>query len=121
MEISESTQFQVAQMEAILGPESEPFENFISHHMESSDEDNSMFNLMKNKDLDSLALKLSDFLGSSQNAEFPFSESLFETFVPDIMISFPVFLNTLNDDTLDPQVRVAVLTTAVSFILYLPS
>ncbi|KAH0784053.1 hypothetical protein KY290_003651 [Solanum tuberosum] len=37
------------------------------------------------------------------------------------MISFPVFLNTLNDDTLDPQVRVGVLTTAVRFILYLPS
>lgn len=38
--------------------------------MESSDEDDSMFNLMKNEDPDSLALKLSDFLGSSQNSEF---------------------------------------------------
>ncbi|KAG5628442.1 hypothetical protein H5410_000159 [Solanum commersonii] len=209
MDISESTQ-----MKAILGPESEPFETFISDHMERLGENDSILNMMKLKDPDSLALKLSDFLSSSQNSDFRekyakilyellvgdgegciwnnlssstqstikcilivrirleesesiikqlcysfsnlflpsdswpellpflqecvnsnsnklrdsfflifsgFSEGLCETLVPDIMISFPVYLNTLNDDTLDPQVRVAVLTTEVRFILYLPS
>ncbi|KAH0727959.1 hypothetical protein KY285_003650 [Solanum tuberosum] len=209
MDTSESTQ-----MKAILGPESEPFETFISDHMERSGENDSILNMMKLKDPDSLALKLSDFLSSSQNSDFRekcakilyellvgdgegciwnnlssstqstikcilvvrirleesesiikhlcysfsnlflpsdswpellpflhecvnsnsnklrdsfflifsgFSEGVGQTLVPDIMISFPVFLNTLNDDTLDPQVRVGVLTTAVRFILYLPS
>ncbi|KAH0733679.1 hypothetical protein KY289_004867 [Solanum tuberosum] len=209
MDISESTQ-----MKAILGPESEPFETFIYDHMERSGENDSVLNMMKLKDPDSLALKLSDFLSSSQNSDFRekcakilyellvgdgegciwnnlssstqstikcilvvrirleesesiikhlsysfsnlflpsdswpellpflhecvnsnsnklrdsfflifsgFSEGVCQTLVPDIMISFPVFLNTLNDDTLDPQVRVGVLTTAVRFILYLPS
>ncbi|XP_016495357.1 uncharacterized protein LOC107814458 [Nicotiana tabacum] len=61
------TQFHKVQMEAILGPESEPFETFISNHMESSEETvseaKSMFNMLKHKDPNSLALKLA--LGSS--------------------------------------------------------
>ncbi|KAK6802339.1 hypothetical protein RDI58_000119 [Solanum bulbocastanum] len=176
MDISESTQ-----MKAILGPESEPFETFISDHMERSGENDSILNMMKLKDPDSLALNsfllktlisvknvLNSFMNclleesesiikhlcySFLNLFLPsdcwpellpflqecvnsnsnklrdsfflifsgFSEGLCKTLVPDIMISFPVFLNILNDDTLDPQVRVAVLTAAVRFILYLPS
>ncbi|XP_019267737.1 PREDICTED: importin-5-like isoform X2 [Nicotiana attenuata] len=61
------TQFHKVQMEAILGPELEPFETFISNHMESSEETvseaKSMFNMMKHKDPNSFALKLA--LGSS--------------------------------------------------------
>ncbi|XP_070031192.1 uncharacterized protein [Nicotiana tomentosiformis] len=61
------TQFHKVQMEAILGPKSEPFETFISNHMESSEEKvseaKSMFNMLKHKDPNSLVLKLA--LGSS--------------------------------------------------------
>ncbi|XP_075095053.1 uncharacterized protein LOC142173371 [Nicotiana tabacum] len=61
------TQFHKVQMEAILGPKSEPFETFISNHMESSEEKDSeaksMFNMLKHKDPNSLVLKLA--LGSS--------------------------------------------------------
>ncbi|XP_059278722.1 uncharacterized protein LOC132032929 isoform X1 [Lycium ferocissimum] len=265
MDISKLSQFQVAQMEAILGPELEPFENFISDYMESSseedvlgpesesenfisdnaessseegvlgpesesenfisdnaesssEEDDSMFNLIKHHHPESLAIKLSGFLSShSHDVDFRencictlydllcldeghtwnklsvstqstiksilvdsikfeepksiiknlcytisdlcdiflpsddnwpellpflrqcvtsnsnklrdsfflifagFSKSVCERLVPDMKISYPVFLSTLNDDTLHPRVRIAVLTTAVRFILYLPS
>ncbi|XP_070044634.1 uncharacterized protein [Nicotiana tomentosiformis] len=61
------TQYHKVQMEAILGPKSEPFETFISNHMESSEEKvseaKSMFNMLKHKDPNSLALKLA--IGSS--------------------------------------------------------
>ncbi|XP_009766010.1 uncharacterized protein LOC107788039 isoform X2 [Nicotiana tabacum] len=60
-------QFQNAQMKAILRPSSRvPFETFISDHMSSSDKINSeaesIFNMMKQKDPESLALKLVDYL-----------------------------------------------------------
>ncbi|XP_009629529.1 uncharacterized protein [Nicotiana tomentosiformis] len=62
------------QMEAILGPELEPFETFILDHMsrakEKYSEAKSMFTLLKQKDPNSLALKLTDFLGSSHDVDF---------------------------------------------------
>ncbi|OIT39666.1 importin subunit beta-1 [Nicotiana attenuata] len=68
---SELTQLQKDQMEAILGSESEPFETFISDHIESSEEKDSeaksMFEMMKQKDPDSFALKLAEFLGPSHD------------------------------------------------------
>nr|XP_016458312.1 PREDICTED: importin-5-like isoform X1 [Nicotiana tabacum] len=71
---TEPTQFQISQMEAILGPDSEPFETFISDHMSSSEENDSeaklsMFNMIKHKDPESLAIKLCNFLSSSQNID----------------------------------------------------
>ncbi|XP_019259685.1 PREDICTED: importin-5-like isoform X2 [Nicotiana attenuata] len=68
---SKVTQSQKADMEAILGPDSEPFETFISDHIDSSGENDSeaksIFNMMRQKDPESLALKLVDYLGPSHD------------------------------------------------------
>ncbi|XP_019224625.1 PREDICTED: importin-5-like [Nicotiana attenuata] len=70
-----TVEFQIAQMEAILGPDSEPFETFISDQMSSSEENDSeannksMLNMIKHKDPESLAIKLCNFLNSSQNID----------------------------------------------------
>ncbi|XP_070046011.1 uncharacterized protein LOC142164122 [Nicotiana tabacum] len=65
---SELIQFQ---MEAILGPDSQPFQTFISNHWPSSEEKRPkaewMFNMMKQKDPESIALKLVDYLGPSHD------------------------------------------------------
>ncbi|XP_009774428.1 uncharacterized protein LOC107769350 isoform X1 [Nicotiana tabacum] len=62
------------QMEAILGPELEPFETFILDHMSRAKKKyskaKSMFSLLKQKDPNSLALKLTDSLGSSHEVDF---------------------------------------------------
>ncbi|MCD7457319.1 hypothetical protein HAX54_034868 [Datura stramonium] len=59
------------QMEAILGPDSEPFETFVSDPTWSSEEKDSeamsMFNMMKQKDSNTLAIKLVNYLGSSHD------------------------------------------------------
>ncbi|XP_070018413.1 uncharacterized protein [Nicotiana sylvestris] len=59
------------QMEAILGPDSQPFQTFISDHWSNSKEKRSkaewMFNMMKQKDPESIALKLVDYLGPSHD------------------------------------------------------
>ncbi|XP_009594485.1 uncharacterized protein [Nicotiana tomentosiformis] len=58
-------------MEAILGPDSQPFQTFISDHWSNSEEKRSeaewMFNMMKQKDPESIALKLVDYLGPSHD------------------------------------------------------
>ncbi|XP_075093546.1 uncharacterized protein LOC107804339 isoform X6 [Nicotiana tabacum] len=58
-------------MEAILGPDSQPFQTFISDHWSNSKEKRSkaewMFNMMKQKDPESIALKLVDYLGPSHD------------------------------------------------------
>ncbi|OIT08195.1 hypothetical protein A4A49_54750 [Nicotiana attenuata] len=62
------------QMETILGPDLEPFKTFILDHMSRAKgkyfESKSMFNLLKQKDPNYLALKLTDFLGSSHDVAF---------------------------------------------------
>ncbi|KAG2675224.1 hypothetical protein I3760_13G174400 [Carya illinoinensis] len=69
----ESTQFQQAQLAAILGPDSAPFEIVISHLMSTSNElrsqAESLFNLCKQTDPDSLTLKLAHLLQSSPHVE----------------------------------------------------
>ncbi|CAA3002294.1 importin-5-like [Olea europaea subsp. europaea] len=70
---AESTQLQQAQLAAILGPDSAPFETLISHLMSSSNEQRSqaesIFNLLKQNDPNSLALKLLHLLSSSPHHE----------------------------------------------------
>ncbi|MCD7465045.1 hypothetical protein HAX54_000438 [Datura stramonium] len=62
--LSESTQLE---MEAILGPDSEPFLTFLSDYTSRrSKGKRSIFNMMKQKDPNSIAIKLATFLGSSQ-------------------------------------------------------
>ncbi|KAL3518942.1 hypothetical protein ACH5RR_021531 [Cinchona calisaya] len=67
---AESTQMQLA---AILGQDPAPFETLISHLMSSSNEQRSqaesIFNLIKQTDPNSLALKLAQLLSSSHHAE----------------------------------------------------
>ncbi|CAN4091783.1 unnamed protein product [Withania somnifera] len=62
-----------AQLAAILGPDSGPFETLISHLMSTSNEQRSqaesIFNLIKQNDPNSLALKLSNLLTSSPHHE----------------------------------------------------
>ncbi|XP_057484195.1 uncharacterized protein LOC130770680 [Actinidia eriantha] len=69
----ESTQLQHAQLAAILGPDTAPFETLISHLMSSSNEQRSQaelaFNLCKQTDPNSLALKLAHTLQVSQHVE----------------------------------------------------
>ncbi|XP_075077982.1 uncharacterized protein LOC107784223 isoform X7 [Nicotiana tabacum] len=222
----ELTQLQKDQMEAILGHESEPFETFISDHIESSKEKDSeaksMFKMMKQNDPDSFALKLAEFLGPSHDLYyreecavllnklltddndddlctwrnlslstqstikciilnrmsleesefimlelsntvsklaasllpnnkwpelFPFlyqcltddstsnnylkfcsflvfgmlADDIGETIVPCIKNLHPLFLNTLNDDTLFLNVRIAATRTVISFIQCVPA
>ncbi|XP_070044210.1 uncharacterized protein LOC107776540 isoform X1 [Nicotiana tabacum] len=65
MNISELTQFQKAQMKAILGPDSSvPFETFISDLMASSSEAESMLDMIKQEDSNLLAVKLANLLDS---------------------------------------------------------
>ncbi|KAL2540861.1 ARM repeat superfamily protein [Abeliophyllum distichum] len=70
---AESTQLQQAQLAAILGPDSAPFETLISHLMSSSNEQRSqaesIFHLIKQNDPNSLALKLAHLLSSSLHHE----------------------------------------------------
>lgn len=70
---SESTQLQQAQLAAILGPDTAPFETLISHLMSSSNEQRSqaelLFNLCKQTDPDSLSLKLAHLLQFSPHPE----------------------------------------------------
>ncbi|KAL2557151.1 ARM repeat superfamily protein [Forsythia ovata] len=70
---AESTQLQQAQLAAILGPDSAPFETLISHLMSSSNEQRSqaesIFNLIKQNDPNSLAIKLAHLLSSSLHHE----------------------------------------------------
>ncbi|KAL4611944.1 uncharacterized protein LOC142606716 [Castanea sativa] len=69
----ESTQLQQAQLAVILGPDSGPFETLISHLMSSSNElrsqAESLFNLCKQTDPDSLSLKLAHLLQFSTHVE----------------------------------------------------
>ncbi|XP_016450778.1 uncharacterized protein LOC107775544 [Nicotiana tabacum] len=62
-----------AQLAAILGPDSAPFETLISHLMSASNEQRSqaesIFNLIKQNDPNSLALKLANVLTSSSHQE----------------------------------------------------
>ncbi|KAM3398197.1 importin-5 [Capsicum galapagoense] len=62
-----------AQLAAILGPDSAPFETLISHLMSTSNEQRSqaesIFNLIKQNDPNSLALKLANLLTSSPHHE----------------------------------------------------
>ncbi|OIS98281.1 putative mitochondrial protein [Nicotiana attenuata] len=65
MNISELTQFQKDQMEAILGPDSSvPFETFISDLMSSSSEAESMLDMIKQENSNLLAVKLANLLDS---------------------------------------------------------
>nr|XP_018624164.1 uncharacterized protein LOC108944009 [Nicotiana tomentosiformis] len=65
----------MARMEAILGPDSEPFGTFVFDHQwsfeekdsEKESEEESMFNMMKKYDPDSFAIKLSNFLRPHQD------------------------------------------------------
>jgi len=70
---SEATQLQQAQLAAILGPDPAPFETLISHLMSTSNEQRSqaeiIFNLCKQTDPNSLALKLAHLLQFSPHVE----------------------------------------------------
>ncbi|KAK6137805.1 hypothetical protein DH2020_028453 [Rehmannia glutinosa] len=70
---ADSTQLQQAQLMAILGPDMAPFETLISHLMSSANEQRSqaesIFNLLKQNDPNSLALKLAHLLSSSVHLE----------------------------------------------------
>ncbi|XP_055819062.1 uncharacterized protein LOC129887856 isoform X2 [Solanum dulcamara] len=55
---------QKAHMEAILGPDSQTFEIFISHLIEKRSEAKSMLSMIKQKDPNSFAVKLAKSLGS---------------------------------------------------------
>ncbi|KAF5471346.1 hypothetical protein F2P56_011788 [Juglans regia] len=70
---SKSTQFQQSQLAAVLGPDSASFEILISHLMSTSNElrsqAESLFNLCKQTDPDSLTLKLAHLLQSSPHVE----------------------------------------------------
>ncbi|KAL3850383.1 hypothetical protein ACJIZ3_012265 [Penstemon smallii] len=70
---AESTQFQQAQMAAILGPDPAPFETLISHLMSAANEQRSqaesIFNLLKQNDPNSLVLKLAHLLSTSAHLE----------------------------------------------------
>lgn len=70
---AESTQLQQAQLMAILGPDPAPFETLISHLMSSANEQRSqaesIFNLLKQNDPNSLVLKLAHLLSSSAHLE----------------------------------------------------
>ncbi|KAK4355053.1 hypothetical protein RND71_027247 [Anisodus tanguticus] len=67
---SESTQYQLA---AILGADPTPFETLISHLMSTSNEQRSeaesIFNLIKQNDPNSLALKLANLLSTSPHTD----------------------------------------------------
>ncbi|KAL3529778.1 hypothetical protein ACH5RR_009100 [Cinchona calisaya] len=71
--MAESTQLQQAQLAAILGHDPAPFETLISHLMSSSNEQRSqaesIFNLIKQTDPNSLALKLAQIFSASPHAE----------------------------------------------------
>lgn len=66
-------QLQQAQLAAVMGPDPAPFETLISHLMSSSNEQRSqaesVFNLLKQNDPNSLALKLAHLLSSSVHVE----------------------------------------------------
>ncbi|KAL1540937.1 importin-5-like [Salvia divinorum] len=66
---ADSTQLQQAQLMAVLGPDPAPFKTLISHLMSSANEQRSqaesIFNLLKQNDPNSLALKLAHLLSSS--------------------------------------------------------
>ncbi|XP_057781116.1 uncharacterized protein LOC130999574 [Salvia miltiorrhiza] len=70
---AESTQLQQAQLMAVLGPDPAPFETLISHLMSSANEQRSqaesIFNLLKQNDPNSLALKLAHLLSASVHLE----------------------------------------------------
>ncbi|XP_043691387.1 importin-5 [Telopea speciosissima] len=70
---SESSQLQQAQLAAILGPDTAPFETLISHLMSSGNEQRSqaeaLFNLCKQNQPDALSLKLAHLLQSSPHVE----------------------------------------------------
>ncbi|KAF5725527.1 importin-5-like [Tripterygium wilfordii] len=73
MDAGSTQQLQQAQLAAILGPDSAPFETLISHLMSSSNEQRSqaelLFNLCKQTDPDSLSLKLAHILQFSAHVE----------------------------------------------------
>ncbi|KAF5735699.1 hypothetical protein HS088_TW15G01214 [Tripterygium wilfordii] len=73
MDAGSTQQLQQAQLAAILGPDSAPFETLISHLMSSSNEQRSqaelLFNLCKQTDPDSLSLKLAHLLQFSPHVE----------------------------------------------------
>uniref|UniRef100_A0A1J3DTI8 Importin-5 n=1 Tax=Noccaea caerulescens TaxID=107243 RepID=A0A1J3DTI8_NOCCA len=70
---SETNQLQQAQLAMVLGPDSAPFETLISHLMSSSNEQRSaaetLFNLAKQSNPDTLALKLAHLLQLSPHPE----------------------------------------------------
>ncbi|KAJ8643483.1 hypothetical protein MRB53_005231 [Persea americana] len=67
------TQLQESQLAAILGPDSAPFETLVSHLMSTANdqrsEAESLFNLCRQRDPDSLALKLAHVCNSSPSVE----------------------------------------------------
>ncbi|KAE9602968.1 putative TOG domain-containing protein [Lupinus albus] len=69
----ESTQLQQSQLASILGPDPTPFETLISHLMSSSNDQRShaesLFNLCKQNDPNTLSLKLAHLLHSSPHHE----------------------------------------------------
>ncbi|CAL0329861.1 unnamed protein product [Lupinus luteus] len=69
----ESTQLQQSQLAAILGPDPTHFETLISHLMSSSNDQRShaetLFNLCKQNDPNTLSLKLAQLLHSSPHVE----------------------------------------------------
>lgn len=73
MDAAAATQVQQAQLAAILGPDPAPFETLISHLMTSSNEQRSqaesIYNLIKENDPNSLALKLTHLISSSVHVE----------------------------------------------------
>ncbi|KAL8136315.1 hypothetical protein V2J09_002316 [Rumex salicifolius] len=73
MDSSSPTQIQQAQLAAILGPDAAPFETLISQLMSSSNDlrsqAESLFNLCKQTDPDSLTLKLAHLLQLSPHQE----------------------------------------------------
>ncbi|KZV20980.1 importin-5-like [Dorcoceras hygrometricum] len=71
--MDDSTQLHQAQLAAIMGPDPAAFETLVSHLMSSSNEERSqaesIFNLLKQNDPNSLALKLAHLLSSSVRFE----------------------------------------------------
>ncbi|MCD7457320.1 hypothetical protein HAX54_034869 [Datura stramonium] len=216
---SKSSQFLKVQMEAILGPDLEPFEIFISDLIEKQSEAESLLKIMKQNDPNSLALKLASSLlschcvdilkkcaellrllltdddlctwrnlsvstqstikcillscikqeesrfiikgicytvwklaeslipdnnwpelfpllyqcvtaSSSINKDLKvsvfhmfrqFAKDISETIVPCVKDLHSVFLNTLNDDTVDLEVRISAMSAVISFIQCVPS
>ncbi|MCD7465042.1 hypothetical protein HAX54_000435 [Datura stramonium] len=95
----ELSQFLKAEMEAILGPDSEPFETFISHLKAEQPDAEAMLNLIKQRDTNSLALKLADLLGSSHNIDLreKCADLLCQLLLDDISIRLSLRVSTQSN------------------------